>query len=444
MILLLSLILACQLILLRTAFCIKNLFSPIYVVIYFYLFTAILGYTVYCLFPDFASSDYISANIRLDPEENILTIRYFLSSINKILLGALGFLSITRTNDFLLSDAPSKTSFNLHFEFLKNIPKEPKILSKTLSMNLPPGIITLLTIIPTILLILGVGPENILFKDHYLDGDNIFLLSLGNISILPACLMLGYNFANAGSLFKRFICVFLIFINTIVLFSMATRFLSLVPIMFTAGYWFNSKRKKLAGIFIATLSGVLFSPLFYLSLVLRGQSQHGFLPYIQYVSELSPDLIFTSPLGLIGNLLFSFPLTGEVMKQRLIRDYPIDYLLISLNPLPGLFVGWYSINEQLNVNHVTPFNTIGEMYLYGDVICFLLFFALGIILMFITMVFQKNLDTGRFFYALVILVLIFLFSFSSLQYNLRSTTRILYLAFVLSCFFYKRPRLLKN
>lgn len=446
---LLSLFLACQLFTLRKVFCIKNLASPIYVVVYVYITTAIVGYTLYSFYPKFSSFGYTSLEILLKPEENVLTLEYFLSFINTILLGSLLFISISRSrkirNNKLVDSngfAPKKN--NSYYELVKKVPKEPINLSKPLPIKLKPGILTLLCIIPTIILIIGVGPEKILLKDNYLEINNRFMVSIGNIFLLPASLGIGYNLANKVGLVNRFTCYILIISNFLIFFSLATRYLSILPIMITCGYWFNSKKNKLIGVLLATLSVIIFSPLIYLSIFLRGQSEHGFLPYIKNVGELSPEVIFTAPLGFLSNFLFSFPLTGEVIKQRSTTDYPIDYLIISLNPLQGDFAGWYEINNKLRLNEATPFNTIAEMYLYGNLTCFLMFFFLGIILMFITSVFHKNLKRGRIVYAMLLFVLILLFVFSSLQYNLRSSTRLLYLAFVLSVFFNKKQIVPKN
>ena len=441
-----------QVVFLRKVFGIKNLFSPIYVLLYIYLITGIAGYLVYTTFPDFASFGYTSIVIQISREENALTLRYFLVFLNEIYLGALTLLFFSEIVRIVRRDARKK-QYEDKFYFAINAqsknnqhlnPEVTRALSrhirspKPLSVKLNPNLLVVLYVIPPLLLIIGVSPEKMLHRDNYLESSFRFLVSLGNVLILPASIGLGYNLASKTSLLNRFFCTALILVDFLTLFALGTRALAIFPMLLTCGYWLNSNRKKVLGVLLSIVTIALFSPLIFLPLYLRGAPNHGLLPYLHYASNLNLAVLFQPPIGFISNFLFSFPLTGELIKLRAIRAFSIDYLLISVNPLPGDFVGWYLINRKFALNDATPFNTIGEIYLYGDVISFWLFFSLGAMITFISVVFQRNLKKNRIIYALLLLMLVFLFAITSLQYNLRSSTRILYLAFVLACLVYKR------
>ena len=451
-ILLLSLTLILQLFIMSRGFKLKYLFGPVYIAIYLYLIVGISGYLVYSINPDFVFFGYTSIVIKATPEECLQILQYFLFFVNQIAFGALLFFSFCEivseiSRDLKVKESRRQANFSKKVAsvLIENSPpyleRKQQIIkkrrkTKPISKDVNPNFLLFLCMIPTVFLIIGLGPDKLLMRDDYLQSSIRVLVSIGNVLIMPASMGLGYSLAGKTGASNRFACLLLIAANFVTLFSLATRALAMFPILITCGYWFNANRKKGFGIFLCILTAVLFSPLVFLPLYLRGSTSHGLLPYLSYVSELDLATLFQAPIGFISNFLFSFPLTGEMMKLRNSRVFPIDYLLISIDPPPGFFLGWYLIQERLRLNDATPFNTIGEMQLYGDTIAFWLFFSLGGMLAFINTVFQKCLGKSRTIQALVLLMLVFLFSITSLQYNLRSASRILYLVLFLSCFFW--------
>ena len=134
------------------------------------------------------------------------------------------------------------------------------------------------------------------------------------------------------------------------------------------------------------------------------------------------------PLSLLGTYSSAYPLTGYIATSA--EQPPLSYLLTAVNPFPGSFTtGGDPV--QSTVEHYTPFNALGELALYGMP-------ALVRVLRDRWVRSDASSNPGRQARwrtksrrAPCVGASLSLFSVSILQYNLRSSTRLLWYAAVI-------------
>lgn len=408
---------------------VKRLSLPIYTVNITYLATGILGYATYTLFPDFGNIGFTSALILMNNDEAYLTLLYYLYFINTILFGAIVFSIIQKV---LCTNKTKKSNRNYN-PFIRNLALNKNLNLGTINIKLNFSVAVLFCVSSITLLVLGYGWENLLSAKYYGDIVNDKLVIVGSISILCTSVLIGYAFAEAKGLSKFLVLIILAAIHLIIGFSTGSRRLPLILVLIAVGYNFNNNKKKKIGKTLIIISLILSIPLFSIPLYLRSQEAHGFLPYVEALSKMSLNDFLKLNTGVFNNILFSFPLTFEVMKHRT-DNFSLEYFFVAINPLPGFTTKWYEINDDLRVNYYTPFNTLGEVYLYGDFIAFIFFFAVGIAIMHVSVVVERNFILGRKNLAILLIALIALFVVNSLQYNIRNSMRLLYWALLFTCF----------
>jgi hypothetical protein len=129
------------------------------------------------------------------------------------------------------------------------------------------------------------------------------------------------------------------------------------------------------------------------------------------------------------NTFYGFPLTAYVASAP---HLPLSYFLTSVSPLPGSLTSWYEINAQMRVNAYIPYNAIGELLNYGWYIAVLVSFLLGAVLTAIDVDIRRRLRQREYLLPTVYIGLTVLFLLSTTQYNLRSSTRLLYYMMAIS------------
>jgi hypothetical protein len=157
-------------------------------------------------------------------------------------------------------------------------------------------------------------------------------------------------------------------------------------------------------------------------LALRGSSDHGLVPYL---STLFDEPSAGTGLDAAGsNILFSYALTGAVAFHA----HPIgwSWALVSLDPRPGQFTDWYTIQPLLRVNAATPDNTLGELASLGLWPVFGFFLVVGAVFGYLDRRIRRLLSEGNTFAALLLFALASFFVLETLQYNLRSSSRLIY------------------
>jgi hypothetical protein len=418
-------LLCIQLVVLKRFLGAKKGTSPIYIVIITYLFVGIAGYFSYVFFPDvvYASTEINAFILRVTDDEAFFTLVYFFNAVNAIVFGAIIF-SVSR----IILPRPKNRRKKVYVK--SSNPKfGKKINAEGRNKNAVDFNVVLLSCFLTnLLFVLGVGFNNILIAKSYLAVENQPLATISSLALYVTSALLGYALAESKEVYKKLIFLLLILINLLLVFSTASRRMAVVPILFTVGYSFSLNKNQKIGKLMIVVCAFLVLPLLSLPLSLRGQQSHGLIPYFQYLREMDPVDLF-GVNGVFKNIIFSFPLTFKVTEYR--NEFDITYFLTSISPMPGNGTNWYEINNNLRLNYFTPFNLLGEAYLYGDLIFYLLFSNIGLLTMLVSYTAENVSSTrkGKMF-ALILTALTMAFSIFSLQYNTRAALRYLYWAVI--------------
>jgi hypothetical protein len=208
----------------------------------------------------------------------------------------------------------------------------------------------------------------------------------------------------------------------LLLFARASRTIAVFPIILLFARTFTSGARVRPHSVALVVIGTIF--LMQLPLVGRANPDGvGIIPLTQQVLS-RPEEIFSgfSLGGILGNILFTGPLTGVVAN----RQIPLEAFWVSINPLPGSWAGWSEYKGILRVDSSTPYNALGELGAQGWFALVAVAFAVGLLLALSTRI-ASRLD-GAFALAASLLVLgiTVFFSVSILQYNLRSSVRLIW------------------
>ena len=213
------------------------------------------------------------------------------------------------------------------------------------------------------------------------------------------------------------ICIF-----ALILFGKASRMIALLPILIIfARAHITGGQVRARSIAVA---GALTVVLLQLPLIGRSNPDGvGIVPLGKQLLNSPGDLLSDFSLAaLLGNLLVSGPLTAAV-AGRPIRP---ETLWISVNPMPGDLAGWSEIRQSLKLNAYTPYNSLGELAAHGWVALASVAFATGFLLAISTRLASKLRGGYQTAAAMLVLAGASLFSLAILQYNLRSSARLLW------------------
>lgn len=300
-----------------------------------------------------------------------------------------------------------------------------------LADRIPPGRLAVLAIVPLALEIIAYTPSAILARGHYSAAPGPTLAIIAGSVLAPvgmalaALLWVRPDSVKVGGLLL--VCYFL------VLFSMGTRQLSVLPVMMLLAWLLRpsedtrSRWRRTAILIGAVLATIV---LLQLPLTLRGSSdQSGLVPYLEMLWLRPESLLSFDIPRIMGNVLFSVPLAGTVATMG---DYPHSWFVTSINPMPGSYTDWAEIKPMIRINRWTPACGLGELRNYG--LAYLVGYMLvsGAILARLQ-AWNFRLPPARAALASVIgMGLTGGFTFDLLQYNLRSGTRMLWYFLIVS------------
>jgi hypothetical protein len=214
---------------------------------------------------------------------------------------------------------------------------------------------------------------------------------------------------------------------TIILFAYATRILALIPAALVLGRLTARGGIRGRNLILAIIATVL---LLGIPLAARSNPEGvGLINTTALVLTAPTSTIFSSNLpGLAGTVLASVPLTAEVMG----RYIPPQAFWASVSPLPGGLAGWHDVRGTLLLDENAPFNSLGELGAHGWLAVFGVALISGFILAKAAMTASRQ--TGPLGFGLTVAVYGFalIFSVLILQYNLRTSTRLIYYAIALA------------
>ena len=129
------------------------------------------------------------------------------------------------------------------------------------------------------------------------------------------------------------------------------------------------------------------------------------------------------------NVLSTFGLSGDVAFLE--PSIPLSHLWPSVRPLPGSVAGWHAIEPSHRLDAFSPYSTIGELGNYGLPILAVYFSVAGALLALLDSRARELIAGGQQLHGLALTALGLLFPVLSLQYQLRTDTRVLYFGLVL-------------
>lgn len=280
------------------------------------------------------------------------------------------------------------------------------------------GWMLVIAIVPIVMIVAALG-STLIDRDVYLAGGLGLraLYGLGQQLATATIAIVGYVLIS-GTRGQRMFSVVLLVVYFGMLFAMGSRRIALAPIVLVLGMLMAKPTRVWLKLAIAAVIATVLLPL---PLFLRGSQEHGLLPYIDAVQAY--DLGDVDWLTTLNNILISYPTTAMTVFHT--NQIPIGNLFISLNPLPGEWVGWYDISSTMSLNAWTPFSTVGELANYGTGWALLVWAGLGVLATLLDRAVQKLWSEGLPFFALAIIGLSAIFAIQALQYNVRQSTRMM-------------------
>lgn len=274
-------------------------------------------------------------------------------------------------------------------------------------------------VIAIIVFILGSGVEDFFYRATYFSDGNVAVKSVGSALTVVSLLILGtiyFSCINAGR--KLFVAALLVF-YLITFLAYSTRSFSIALPLFSLGGVLVTDRFKVKLFFVVSV--LLFPLMAAVPLYLRGLPEQGLFPLIGLI--ISGDLfdIDLQVIDLLNNLfLVNLPIAAATVDMA---NISLHYMLTSINPLPGYFTDWYTMREATGLNGSTPYSAPGELINFSLHFARAYYFLIG---GFFAWVEAKRIPCRPFMVKPVYFSLLYLFSITSMQYSVRSSTRFLY------------------
>lgn len=272
--------------------------------------------------------------------------------------------------------------------------------------------------------IAGYAWQGALLEGRYLSANGpswavTIAILLTPISIMCLCIVAG----KPGPL--RGIAIVGIALWAVLLFARSSRTLALIPLLLLSGSALAGRKTGLSAV---ALTGVATVFLLQLSLVGRVNPKGvGLIPLSdQLLTRFGEAASEISPYALLGNVIIAGPQAAVVAN----RPISADAFWVSINPLPGGLAGWPEIGPSLRFTKSMPYNALGELGSHGWILLVAVAGLAGFVLALSTRLASSLTGAAATVAALLVLGCAVFFSLSVLQYNLRSSMRIAYYAFL--------------
>lgn len=284
-------------------------------------------------------------------------------------------------------------------------------------------IVFFVSLLSILLLSIGIGIESILIRMTYLSV-NWHLGHVIGAALCPFCIVaLGYVYeANRKYLLRKFVILIPAFLIAMLFFSMASRRFALIPLLFACGKWMwdTSSRKNMRAMFFATIIAFLIVPI---PLSLRRLNEYGLIPF--FAAIFSGGVDWSGMANSLMNIFFSLPLAAYIKS---LPRLGYAHFIMSINPMPGWFVGWYQVASEFRVNKYIPYSGLGELMNYGWAALSAYYGVVGSLLTFLETKARLSKEPHKRF---VVIAFGMLFAIFSVQYNLRSCTRLIYYSVII-------------
>lgn len=265
------------------------------------------------------------------------------------------------------------------------------------------------------------GFDLLLDRENYLGAINVAALApLMGPLLLGAMVFSGLAFGSQSGL-RRLPALALILVIAAVVTATGSRSLGLYPLILVTVAALMRGRASKFGLTVAV--ALAFMGL-NVALAARSLDRHGLIPYLDFLrSDPATFTDWERSTGAIRNIVSSVPLAGTVVEQG---EFSIDNLWLSLDPFGS--EAWSSVSDQLRIHAYVPYTAFGELALISLPALFLGCLLLTAACAWIWKDFYVR---GLHIWAIVALAVLLLSYMQMLQYNLRSTMRLLYFLLVL-------------
>ena len=380
-----------------------------------YCFAGVVGALYYLHVPGSSSA----SGIVLSSNDSRWTLLIFLTASLATATGAIVYRAIVQApRDATMRGSTARASS-------PPWPNIPRVLR-------PSRVLPTLTAstIPEAMLLISLG-SRLLTRDTYLVArDHLAVLhQLGAVLALPAAAVASSVLFSATRLRHRVVAGGLLVLYAVTFFSLGSRALACLPLLLLLGTSVadsGAPRRLLMKTGIAAFFSFF---LLQIPLTVRGLPTHGLLPYSAFVWHHPAQFASPSLRYLSQNILFSYPLTGAVALR--VPHLALRTFTISINPLPGGAASWYAIAHTLRLNPYTPYSSLGELANHGWPFLVIYFLVAGAVLANFEEFHKRFAGRTRVLVKITTLALTTFFVLTTLQYNLRTATRVLYYGFIL-------------
>ena len=284
----------------------------------------------------------------------------------------------------------------------------------------------LTTLVCTVSNLFAYGWDGLIYRTYYIPDANIFIIIAQLFGVLTT--LLAAILACRSSRKSKSVALVCFLVALTLIFAKGSRYAVIAFIIFQLLPSIVGAERSHSGLVMLKILITVFLSFFLLhaSLFFRSDSQYGLAPYITKLPEAYyaiSDMDYKSLWDSFLNITFSVPVT-EVTIQNGVHD--IASLLISLSPLSGDSVGWYEIAQSRRISEEIPFSALGELYGYSPLILVFYFLFVGAVFSIVEYELENSHPKIRGFLVLFSFGFCLLFGLFVLQYNLRSSTRMIY------------------
>lgn len=381
---------------------------PLWILIWTYSVIGFLGYvaTTWFALPRLATEEQLYG-----VPQRIETLLSFVLCIVSVALGH----TLAATSTLVLSlGKPEKKPTGCRTGFLMR--SEIDDLRNFVD-DIPSSLLAVSAVVPAVVYVVGRGFHTLLSSESYLlISGSASATKLGFVG-LPVGAMAALILADRRG-GARVIGTLITAGYLVLLFSAATRAMALMICSWTLLRVMHHGRLRMrhAAMTVLGLLVALSVPF-----NLRSSDAHGLIPYFSTLVRAPASVLKIDMPALTNNVLFAYPLTNYVAAQ----DLPPGSFGISVSPLPGGAAGWDEISRSLRVNLYVPFSAVGELAAYGGLATLVYMTTVAFLVSKIWSweVFGSANSLGR----LMVLATTALFALQSIQYNLRTVSRLVYL-----------------
>ena len=293
-----------------------------------------------------------------------------------------------------------------------------------------PRYVGVLCIFPIVFMLLGFEIQEFFYRQNHLLATNIPILArLGSAMALIVVPVLAFWTSAEHGAYK-FTGIVLICVYAILFFATSSRALVVIPIAALIVIW-----PYIHG-FVRLISLLSLPFASYLGigipLYLRSLNAEGLLPYTKALQGFNLEMISIQEVS--QNFLVSFDLNG--LGAFSVSRFDLRDLLIELSPLLGKQAGWYEIASNHRFNYATPVPALGESMNYGLGWLILIYISCGIIYGVLHGLVRNSSSQLSKIAEYFVISSASYFAILCLQYNLRSSIRIVYYSLAVICIFY--------